>query len=217
MPPHYSAELERCTYRIRVIAPCALCGRPVERKPSHLERTKTGRVFCTRACRYAWMVGDANWNHGRRWRPEQRAAMAAKKRGTPTWNRGLTAATSDIVKRLAAAQMGNTRGPGNKGRYGAKSSGWRGGKSRYRGFTWTLARWLAGRRDGWQCRACDLRTTRLNVHHVIAYALNPDNSLQNLVTLCVSCHTRVEAAKLPCPTNRQLPARIEAHAPLLRP
>lgn len=39
---------------------------------------------------------------------------------------------------------------------------------------------------GFRCRA------RLEVHHIIPYRLTRDNSLENLIPLCASCHKRIE-------------------------
>jgi 5-methylcytosine-specific restriction endonuclease McrA len=43
------------------------------------------------------------------------------------------------------------------------------------------------RRDGWQCQSC--RTmVNLEVHHQEFRSQSGDDSVQNLITLCTSCH-----------------------------
>lgn len=45
-------------------------------------------------------------------------------------------------------------------------------------------------RDHWQCRNCKIRS-QLHVHHIIFRSLGGDDSMENLITLCSSCHDGV--------------------------
>ena len=45
-------------------------------------------------------------------------------------------------------------------------------------------------RDGWRCQACGARLN-LEVHHKQHRSQSGDDSEQNLVTLCASCHVNV--------------------------
>ena len=47
-------------------------------------------------------------------------------------------------------------------------------------------------RDGYACQQC-CATERLEVHHWEPYRFSFDNSLENLVTLCVHCHDEMHA------------------------
>lgn len=47
-------------------------------------------------------------------------------------------------------------------------------------------------RDNLTCQSCGLNKTKLNVHHIIPYSISKNNNEENLVTLCVPCHTSIE-------------------------
>jgi len=84
-------------------------------------------------------------------------------------------------------------GPRNAmyGRFGSRNPNWKGGKITYRGRGWHGIRTMVIRRDKNRCRRCGSRK-QLQVHHIIPYRKNQDNSFDNLVTLCASCHMAVE-------------------------
>jgi 5-methylcytosine-specific restriction endonuclease McrA len=46
------------------------------------------------------------------------------------------------------------------------------------------------RRDGWRCQACGTRSN-LEVHHKDFRSRGGEDSEQNLITLCLSCHSLV--------------------------
>jgi 5-methylcytosine-specific restriction endonuclease McrA len=48
-------------------------------------------------------------------------------------------------------------------------------------------------RDRFTCQECGIKGIRLHVHHKIPFLVSFDNSLSNLVTLCPSCHRKVDA------------------------
>ncbi|SKA28446.1 HNH endonuclease [Consotaella salsifontis] len=70
----------------------------------------------------------------------------------------------------------------------------RAGAAIYRTPRWKAVRYLAKRRDGFRCAECGA-AGRLEVHHVKRVKTHPDlaYSLENLLTLCVSCHAKVTA------------------------
>jgi len=43
-------------------------------------------------------------------------------------------------------------------------------------------------RDGWKCRHCNFRGN-LHAHHVVYRSLGGEDALNNLITLCNSCHS----------------------------
>jgi 5-methylcytosine-specific restriction endonuclease McrA len=45
-------------------------------------------------------------------------------------------------------------------------------------------------RDGWRCQSCGTMSN-LEVHHKEFRSHSGDDSSQNLITLCTSCHTSV--------------------------
>lgn len=87
--------------------------------------------------------------------------------------------------------------------FGEKHHSWKGGVS-FRGEDWLRQRRRCLRRDGYRCRNChkhrdELGPRQISVHHRRKYRLTLDNSLDNLVTLCMTCHPLVEHGKIPCP------------------
>jgi hypothetical protein len=103
----------------------------------------------------------------------------------------------------------------SKHRSGVNSHFWRGGpkkgKTNY-GPNWSAQRAACRKRDGKKCQHCGksrFRTRRaLDVHHIIPFRLfcykpgeNENyiqaNDLTNLICLCIPCHRRAEAGRIP--------------------
>ncbi len=57
-----------------------------------------------------------------------------------------------------------------------------------RGRSWSKIRAKALWRDSYTCQECQEKDCRLEVHHKKALCKGGDNSLLNLITLCVKCH-----------------------------
>lgn len=83
-------------------------------------------------------------------------------------------------------------------RSGNRHPDWKGGHSKYRGKDWYIQRQKALHRDSYTCQNCNVTRQNLenprymHVHHIIPYEISKDNSLSNLITLCVSCHNKRE-------------------------
>ncbi|MBN1319627.1 MAG: HNH endonuclease, partial [Thermoleophilia bacterium] len=88
---------------------------------------------------------------------------------------------------------------------GSRNSNWKGGSSYFRGAEWRRIRQQALDRDHHRCRACGKTEQengrQLHVHHIVPWEESKDNSLGNLVSLCIGCHTKISAGTLQCPTN----------------
>lgn len=90
----------------------------------------------------------------------------------------------------------------NKGvKLGEKAPNWRGGISLERsprryGDDWENIRLIIYKRDNYTCQECGITMNDAkkphHVHHIIPFVLSRDNSLNNLITLCPSCHMRIE-------------------------
>lgn len=84
---------------------------------------------------------------------------------------------------------------------GENNPNWRGGSSdevNY-GPGWKKAKRLTLRRDGHKCQICGVQKglfylIELDVHHIIPFRINRDNSLKNLITVCRFCHGKMESA-----------------------
>ena len=74
---------------------------------------------------------------------------------------------------------------------GARSHFWRGGATTPYCDGWQQQRREALERDNNKCRSCN-STDHLNVHHIDPHRYSGSHDLNNLVTLCRSCHSREE-------------------------
>ena len=60
---------------------------------------------------------------------------------------------------------------------------------------WDGIRHKVYQRDGYRCVLCG-RKGKLHAHHIIPVKVSKDNSLSNLVSVCESCHRKLEAVGL---------------------
>ena len=86
----------------------------------------------------------------------------------------------------------------SKEQSGSKNSHWQGGEDRYYGPNWPGKRKETLERDNFECQICGTNQY-LTVHHIKPIkkfnkneVITKGNSLNNLVTLCRSCHSREE-------------------------
>lgn len=83
----------------------------------------------------------------------------------------------------------------SKNNRGENNPNWKGGRSEYRGENWKIQRKKALERDNYTCQLCGSKQN-LEVHHIIPFndfkSYEKANELNNLVTLCKSCHGKIE-------------------------
>jgi len=91
---------------------------------------------------------------------------------------------------------------------GKNNWNWKGGAIRWRGKNWIKQSNEARQRDNFTCQICKLFSTNpvLPVHHIIPYRqFKGDylkaNVLDNLITLCPSCHVKVECGAITLPNK----------------
>ena len=68
-------------------------------------------------------------------------------------------------------------------------------KNRY-GKDWPKIRTTIFERDGYCCQKCGNDGILLEAHHIIPFMITKDNSFENLISLCKSCHRKVEAIEM---------------------
>jgi hypothetical protein len=61
---------------------------------------------------------------------------------------------------------------------------------------WIWRRHFVFKRDNYRCTKCHVQTKNYDCHHVVSRARGGDNSLENLVTLCATCHSRAHPRNL---------------------
>ncbi len=65
------------------------------------------------------------------------------------------------------------------------------------GDDWFKIRLLVYKRDNYNCQECGLKMSKetgaFHIHHKVPFLISFDNSLNNLETLCPSCHRKIEA------------------------
>ncbi len=139
-------------------------------------------------------------NRGRKPTPETKAKIGAKSKGRMLGYKH----TPEAQVKMTSAQMGNKKTLGYKHtpgsiakRAGQNSYMWRGGTSNepYPVKFNNALKELIRERDGYICQMCpktqEQNGRALDVHHVDFDKDNLDP--KNLVSLCVSCHTKLKA------------------------
>jgi 5-methylcytosine-specific restriction endonuclease McrA len=76
---------------------------------------------------------------------------------------------------------------------GKNNPGWRGGinsimNGRLNLSSWKIIRNKILKRDKFSCQVCHRKNCKLNIHHIIPFRITKNNSFNNLITLCDSCH-----------------------------
>ena len=82
-------------------------------------------------------------------------------------------------------------------RIGEGNPNWKGGKKpllhrRLERRPWIKISKFVRARDNFTCQKCKKTNCKLNVHHLIPYRETQNDNPENLVTLCVPCHKKVE-------------------------
>lgn len=118
-----------------------------------------------------------------------------------------TCENCDKVVTLRESQKGGSRlrfcsaDCANTWHSGENHNNWKGGNYRgYYGSNWTRQRRLARKRDDYTCQRCGISQQdygkKLDVHHIVRFADFTDyrqaNRLENLISLCHTCHIKTE-------------------------
>lgn len=163
---------------------CASCGKSFSAQP---HRFGSGRgKFCSRECQFKSM--------------KRRKMIACKQCGNEFEDR----------QNPTRPQVFCSNKCKNESRRGKNHPLYVDGKPREYGFSWKAQRKLALERDGHKCAICGqgkyrLLRSSLHVHHIIPIRLfdnhEQGNTIDNLITVCASCHRRVESGKIALPRS----------------
>lgn len=185
----------------RVLVTCDYCGKQLERRRTHASRGTKHR-FCNYECQYAyahknWPKGEDNWTY--RGRVTIQCSNCGKElERRPGHVKNYRYQFCDMVCRSEFYS-------------GDMNYRWKDGQHiKYYGPNWQRQRKAARKRDDYTCQHCGTTEKEvgkeLSVHHIRPFKEfgyvpeGPDkndnykeaNTLTNLVSLCPSCHTRIE-------------------------
>lgn len=126
---------------------------------------------------------------------------SSKGKLNPFYGKMHTEKTKAQLSEIIKYQYENGRVPWNKGKphhqiRGEKHPYWQGGKKSYYGSNWYSQRHRTLERDNYACQVCGIKNKSSDVHHLKSIRtfsnLEDANTLNNLITLCHSCHIKVE-------------------------
>ena len=190
---------------------CVRCGKSFYLYPSHVTQPGRTGAYCSREC-YGPTIGERV--RGVPKSAGQRAKQAAAMRGRVYPERRKPPVVVTCLTCGAEAEYTGRRRHFAKVRKFCTTDCWyaylrahpeahnwfKGGYEPYYGPNWRHQAKLARERDGHCCRICGQHQVvpRLDVHHLAPRRsfgrddFEAMNALENLVTVCKSCHTRLE-------------------------
>ena len=80
---------------------------------------------------------------------------------------------------------------------GNKNGNWKGGVTpeihkRLNDFKWLRIINEIRERDNFTCQLCGKKNHILDIHHIIPYRITQNNNPKNLISLCKSCHAKID-------------------------
>lgn len=177
-----AAGLERLK-KDRVNIECEVCGDEFEVKYS----VKDDRRCCSLECDAKWReeAYSGEENHNYKEKIESICEWCGETYSAQAYEGGTTRFCSQEC-------MVTWRGQKYSGENHPR---WKDNDDYYRGPNWRRQRERARSRDDYECQNCGSESG-LQVHHIISYESFDDyveaNRLQNLMTLCMSCHHKLE-------------------------
>lgn len=130
---------------------------------------------------------------------ESRRKQAASMKGRTPPNKGVPW-TDEMRAKQAFRQTEEWRERQSAKQRGELAHNWKGGKTeaedrRMQGWEWRMRRKECYHRDEYKCQDCGVHChhkVRIQAHHIIPRRLGGTDNLDNLVTLCASCHHKRE-------------------------
>jgi 5-methylcytosine-specific restriction endonuclease McrA len=178
-----AASLERLR-KGRVTLECEACGEEYSVKHANKDKSR----FCSRDCLGQWMSENMTGENNRydynqteftcEWCGES-YFRAANREGETRF------CSQECLVEWRSQEYSGENHPR-----------WKENGDYYRGPNWHRQRSKARKRDNHECQHCGSSDSELDVHHIIPFREFDDyeraNRLQNLITLCDSCHSNVE-------------------------
>ncbi|HDY90330.1 MAG TPA: HNH endonuclease [bacterium] len=190
-------------------------------KKSSLEARRKLSVYLKKAyadgSRVTWNKGVTGWKNPKQSETRKRLFKEGK---LNVWNKGISG--NDYKKHFTKPFGGNRFKKGNtvgfaKGHkrtacgednhfFGKHPWNYIDGRSKEQtpmryGEDWPKLRLASYKRDGYECKKCGMTMTEhrekykqgLHCHHIVPFLSTRDNSMDNLITLCKSCHVKEDA------------------------
>jgi len=138
------------------------------------------------------------WNTGKHHSRESILKMSIAKKGKSFSKEHRENLRKSHIGHKPTAETKRKMGLSHKGE---KHWNWQGGKNpematRLQSKSWEETRKRVYARDNWHCHICGKHCQRKDVqcHHIVPYRVTQDDTDDNLITLCRSCHRREEWA-----------------------
>lgn len=156
-----------------VLLKCETCGIEFKRSPYKIQHK---RVFCSKECYHLSKI-----------KPKRQKVCQTCGRSFEPWTDKQIYCSSTC---FAAPRKATMRGENNPSYIDGRAKN----KKCYRGDDWEDIRKAVYKRDGYRCQVCGKHCKRkeIQAHHIHPYRETFDNSLENLITLCNSCHAKTE-------------------------
>jgi endogenous inhibitor of DNA gyrase (YacG/DUF329 family) len=164
---------------------CTVCGKKIERQPSQFKKYALCSPECNSIFQSERISGERHFSYN-------------------SVKRTCEVCGKEFAEPKSRVEIGKGRFCSRKCKYiyfskhfeEFRNPNWKGGSTNYRGPNWEEQRKKAMQRDNFTCQLCG-STDKLQVHHIRPYRVfNGDykkaNALTNLITLCLSCHLKIE-------------------------
>jgi len=154
----------------------------------------------------AHMGHEGYWN-GKHRSKETRIKISEALKGKPSARKGKHL-SEETKRRLSEINKGNrhskeTKLKMSKAHKGSKSYLWKGGISPIYNLHRQRTQWKemvkkVYKRDNYQCQLCGAingggKPIKLHSHHIIPWRVSHSDKMNNLITLCNSCHPKIES------------------------
>lgn len=196
-----SKECSHISLQNRETRQCTICGKDVTRPKSQFKDNVLCSTECTNKFHSIKQLGSKHHAYNK----VKCTCVICKREFEDSYSRvenGKGKCCSNECKNLYLSEL--YRGDNNPFYKNGESTM----LSKYRGYNWNEQRELALIRDEYKCTNCG-STDNLQVHHIVRYHnFNGDyikaNELQNLKTLCCSCHSKLENRQQIAKENKKL-------------
>lgn len=167
---------------VKIKTVCSTCGKVVERWPCEVKLSKSGLFFCSKGCSNKYFAKPHETN------PCWKGGLIEKR----CLNCGVLFLVYPYRAETAKFCSNKCWHVYHKGRH---NRGWieREALPQYTSFgNWLEMREKVLERDEHKCHKCG-STEKLVVHHLLPFRVVMDHKIENLITLCKTCHMRLHS------------------------